>query len=286
MWRTWTEDVDFFPELRYKLLEFNSRKICQHLTNWTRWNKRDKFCLSSLVINIQRTLSYGNLSITDGLFNSKDAKLIIPPFVLRIMALSYWCRAPFVIVFRVFFAKLSKCERSHPGQVFFWLGLTFSWTVSCSIKAFWGQMLEDAWALGHFLWACIPSWHNKGSFLTESNSQHWYSADNSGIGWRKGPRIHGRTLDFTSFGMFFWTFVYIFSPRFVVVVIYRCLRALRKSQNWPARVVILKMEYYYFLGIYAKTHHYRTYYRAFSLTWPASMLIYWNKRKRVHKKRV
>ena len=47
----------FFPEHRYKIsLEFNSRKICQHLTNWTRWNKRDKFCLSSLVINIQRTL--------------------------------------------------------------------------------------------------------------------------------------------------------------------------------------------------------------------------------------
>ena len=41
----------FFPEHRYKIsLEFNSRKICQHLTNWTRWNKRDKFCLSSLVI--------------------------------------------------------------------------------------------------------------------------------------------------------------------------------------------------------------------------------------------
>ena len=27
-------------------------------------------------------------------------------------------------------------------------------------------------------------------------------------------------------------------------------------------------------------------YRVFSLTWPASMLIYWNKRKRLHKKRV
>ena len=27
-------------------------------------------------------------------------------------------------------------------------------------------------------------------------------------------------------------------------------------------------------------------YRAFSLTWPASMQIYWNKRKRLHKKRV
>ena len=29
-----------FPELRYSLLEFNSRKNCQHLTNWTRRNKR------------------------------------------------------------------------------------------------------------------------------------------------------------------------------------------------------------------------------------------------------
>ena len=28
------------------------------------------------------------------------------------------------------------------------------------------------------------------------------------------------------------------------------------------------------------------YYRVFSLTWPASMQIYWNKRKRLHKKRV
>ena len=33
----------FFPELRYRsLLEFNSRKNCRHLTNWTRWNERDK----------------------------------------------------------------------------------------------------------------------------------------------------------------------------------------------------------------------------------------------------
>ena len=31
-----------FPDLWYSLLEFNSRKICQHLTNWTSWNKRDK----------------------------------------------------------------------------------------------------------------------------------------------------------------------------------------------------------------------------------------------------
>ena len=28
-------------ELRYSLLEFNSRKNCQHLRNWTRWNKHE-----------------------------------------------------------------------------------------------------------------------------------------------------------------------------------------------------------------------------------------------------
>ena len=31
-----------FPELWYNLLDFNSTKNCQHLTNWTRWNKRDQ----------------------------------------------------------------------------------------------------------------------------------------------------------------------------------------------------------------------------------------------------
>ena len=31
-----------FPELRYSLLEFNSKKNSPHLTKWTRWNKRDK----------------------------------------------------------------------------------------------------------------------------------------------------------------------------------------------------------------------------------------------------
>ena len=31
-----------FPELWYSLLEFKSRDICQHLTNWMSWNKRDK----------------------------------------------------------------------------------------------------------------------------------------------------------------------------------------------------------------------------------------------------
>ena len=45
-WRTLTQDNDFsnsFFKLRYSPLEFNCRKICQHLTNWTPWNKSDKF---------------------------------------------------------------------------------------------------------------------------------------------------------------------------------------------------------------------------------------------------
>ena len=32
----------FFSYLRYSLLDFYSKKICQHLTNWTRSNQRDK----------------------------------------------------------------------------------------------------------------------------------------------------------------------------------------------------------------------------------------------------
>ena len=59
-----------FPELWYRLLEFNSGKICQHLTNWTSWTKHNKVwsratslfnwrfrsrrcrcCLSSLILN-------------------------------------------------------------------------------------------------------------------------------------------------------------------------------------------------------------------------------------------
>ena len=36
-----------FPELKYSPLEFNSRKIRQHLMNRTKWNKRDKVLSSA-----------------------------------------------------------------------------------------------------------------------------------------------------------------------------------------------------------------------------------------------
>ena len=39
-----------FAELWDSLLEFNSRKNCQHLTNWTRWKKRDKVWKSATVL--------------------------------------------------------------------------------------------------------------------------------------------------------------------------------------------------------------------------------------------
>ena len=38
--------------------------------------------------------------------------------------------------------------------------------------------------------------------------------------------------------------------------------------------------------IWPPWRHVKTLYRVFSLTWPASMQIYWNKRNRLHRKRV
>ena len=48
-WRTWTQDrlSSYFPELWFSPLELNSRNVCQHLTNWTRWNKCGKLWSSA-----------------------------------------------------------------------------------------------------------------------------------------------------------------------------------------------------------------------------------------------
>ena len=37
-----TTSFSFSWTLKYSPLEFNSKKCCQHLTNYTRWNERDK----------------------------------------------------------------------------------------------------------------------------------------------------------------------------------------------------------------------------------------------------
>ena len=82
LWRTWTKTNDFiFLEPWYSLLEFNSRIVCQQLTNWTRWNKRDtvwssanplfkwrfrnrrrRCCLRSLVMGLGRWPGYVNFT--------------------------------------------------------------------------------------------------------------------------------------------------------------------------------------------------------------------------------
>ena len=47
LWRAWTRDSNFlffcFSEVWYSPLEFNSRKIPQHLTNWMKWKRVLKF---------------------------------------------------------------------------------------------------------------------------------------------------------------------------------------------------------------------------------------------------
>ena len=46
--RTKRKQLSFsFPGLWCSPLESNSKKVCHHLTNWTRWNKRDKVWGSS-----------------------------------------------------------------------------------------------------------------------------------------------------------------------------------------------------------------------------------------------
>ena len=49
--------MTFFPDLRYSLLEFSSGKICQHLTNWTRWDKHRKVWSSANSLFLKVTFS-------------------------------------------------------------------------------------------------------------------------------------------------------------------------------------------------------------------------------------
>ena len=61
LWRTWTKDKDLtslLSELRHSHLEFNFRKIRQHLTNWMRWNSSDKCFL--LKGRVTRFIIYQN----------------------------------------------------------------------------------------------------------------------------------------------------------------------------------------------------------------------------------
>ena len=76
MWRTWTQRLSFsFPELRYSLLEFNSRKKCQLLTDWTTWNKCDKVWSSATSLFKRRFRSRRRRCCLSSLFNTNQ----LPP---------------------------------------------------------------------------------------------------------------------------------------------------------------------------------------------------------------
>ena len=97
---------------------------------YRRFHGRRRPCLRPL-LTYRGLFPYGNLSITDGLFNSKDANLHYnSSLCIEDNGSVPLVSGVFVTVFRVFFAKPSKCEWSHPSQVFLCLGLTFSWTVT------------------------------------------------------------------------------------------------------------------------------------------------------------
>ena len=186
---------------------------------------------------------YGNLSITDGLFNSKDANLhIIPPFVLRIMTLSHWCRAPSSLFFAFSLPNLANANGHTPVRCS---------SVSASLSVETVTRLKPS---GVRCWRTLELWDpvcglvfslgiTKVLFLQSPILNIDIAPTIVELAGGKAPEsMDGRSilpLLVCSFEPLF-TF---FSPRFGVVVICRCLRALPKSQNWPARAVILKMKY-------------------------------------------
>ena len=59
LWRTWNRTTIFFfffsTSIEFKIhVEFNFRKIRSHLTNWTRWNKRDEVWSSTNLLFMER----------------------------------------------------------------------------------------------------------------------------------------------------------------------------------------------------------------------------------------
>ena len=64
-----------FPELQYSPLEFNSRKICHYLPNWTRWNKRGKVWSSANSLFKWRFYSRRRRCCLSSLSNSWERQL-------------------------------------------------------------------------------------------------------------------------------------------------------------------------------------------------------------------
>ena len=63
-----------FPELRCSLSEFNSTTNCQHLTKWSRWNKRDTVWSSATSLFKWRFRSRRRRCCSNSLFNNDDRR--------------------------------------------------------------------------------------------------------------------------------------------------------------------------------------------------------------------
>ena len=86
--------------------------------------------------------------------------------------------------------------------------------------------------------------------------------------------------------------MYNFILTFCQIVLDHILKIYLKMLFCALKIIIINYYYYYYyLCTWRRRDHKalwskNAFYRVFSLTWPASMQIYWNKRKRLHKKRV
>ena len=115
-----------FLELRCSLLEFKSRKNCQHLTNRTRWNKCYKVCSSATSLFERRFLSRRcrccvrvSIIISASSRKSRDLTVRVSVLLYRLIALgddgreSTLQRRSFLFSFFFFFAKIKHSISSY-----------------------------------------------------------------------------------------------------------------------------------------------------------------------------
>ena len=114
-----------FLELRCSLLEFKSRKNCQHLTNWTRWNKCYKVCSSATSLFKRHFLNRRcrcclrvSIIISASSRKSRDLTIRVSVLLYRLIALgddgreSTWQRRSFLLLL-FFFAKIKHSISSY-----------------------------------------------------------------------------------------------------------------------------------------------------------------------------
>ena len=185
----------------------------------------------------------------------------------------------FVTVFCVFFAKPSKCEWSHPSQVFLCLGFTFSWTVT-RLKPSGVRCWRTLELWGPFCGLVFSLGITKVLFLQSPILNIDIAPTIVELAGGKAPEsMDGRSILPLLVCSFEPLFTFFFSS-------FCCCCHLPLFKGASQKSELASQSGHFENEILVFSRNYGAYYRAFSLTWPASMLIYWNKRKLVHKKKV